>query len=125
MRISDLSSDVCSSDLLDAAHPHHLHHATLRAPSRSPGLGHVRCPVMTITIAGEALVAYLLASVRIVAWLAVVPPFSSRAIPAMAKVVLSLGLAFAMAPALAQDTIEMGTRSEEHTYELQSLMRIS
>ncbi|HEY9563291.1 MAG TPA: flagellar biosynthetic protein FliR [Nocardioides sp.] len=64
---------------------------------------------MTITIAGEALVAYLLASVRIVAWLAVVPPFSSRAIPAMAKVVLSLGLAFAMAPALAQDTIEMGT----------------
>src|SRR3546814_15004677 len=65
---------------LDAAHPDHLHHAALRAPSRSPGRSHVRCPVMTITIAGEALVAYLLASVRIVAWLAVVPPFSSRAI---------------------------------------------
>jgi flagellar biosynthetic protein FliR len=54
---------------------------------------------VTITVAGEPLIAYLLASVRIVAWLAVVPPFSSRAVPAMAKVVLSLGLAFAITPA--------------------------
>jgi flagellar biosynthetic protein FliR len=53
---------------------------------------------MTLTLAGEPLIAYLLASVRIVAWLALVPPFSSRAVPAMAKVVLSLGLAFAVTP---------------------------
>jgi flagellar biosynthetic protein FliR len=58
---------------------------------------------MTITIAGEPLIAYLLASVRIVAWLAVVPPFSSKAVPAMAKVVLSLGLAFAVTPGLSGD----------------------
>lgn len=58
---------------------------------------------MTITIAGEPLIAYLLASVRIVAWLALVPPFSSRALPAMAKVVLSLGLAFAVTPGLSGD----------------------
>jgi flagellar biosynthetic protein FliR len=53
---------------------------------------------MTLTIAGEPLVAYLLASVRIIAWLAVVPPFSGRTLPTMVKVVLSLGLAFAVAP---------------------------
>ncbi|MET3960951.1 flagellar biosynthetic protein FliR [Marmoricola sp. OAE513] len=58
---------------------------------------------MTITIAGEPLIAYLLASVRIVAWLAIVPPFSSRAVPAMAKVVLSLGLAFAVTPGMSGD----------------------
>lgn len=53
---------------------------------------------MTLTVAGEPLVAYLLASVRIVSWLAVVPPFSGRAVPVMAKVVLGLGLAFAAVP---------------------------
>ncbi|MBO9523561.1 MAG: flagellar biosynthetic protein FliR [Nocardioidaceae bacterium] len=62
---------------------------------------------MTITVAGEPLIAYLLASVRIVSWLALVPPFSSRAVPAMAKVVLSLGLAFAVTPAMA-GTIPVG-----------------
>ena len=56
---------------------------------------------MTVTVAGEPLLAFLLASVRIVAWIAVVPPFSSRSIPAMAKVILSLGLAFTVAPAMA------------------------
>lgn len=53
---------------------------------------------MTLTVAGEPLIAFLLASVRIVAWLAVVPPFSGRTVPAMAKVVLALGLAFAVVP---------------------------
>ncbi|WP_101525408.1 flagellar biosynthetic protein FliR [Nocardioides houyundeii] len=63
---------------------------------------------MTLTIAGQELIAYLLASVRIVAWLAIVPPFSTRSVPTMAKVVLSLGLAFAVAPELAGD-IPVGT----------------
>ena len=53
---------------------------------------------MMLTIAGEPLVAYLLASVRIGAWLSVVPPFAGRSMPTMAKVILSLGLAFAVAP---------------------------
>ena len=43
---------------------------------------------MYVTLAGEPLLAYLLASVRIVAWLVVVPPFSTRAVPTAAKVVL-------------------------------------
>jgi flagellar biosynthetic protein FliR len=58
---------------------------------------------MTVTLAGEPLIAYLLASVRIISWLAIVPPFSSRAVPAMAKVVLSLGLAFAVTPTISGD----------------------
>ena len=58
---------------------------------------------MTITLAGEPLIAYLLASVRIVSWLAIVPPFSSKAVPSMAKVVLSLGLAFAVTPGMTGD----------------------
>lgn len=63
---------------------------------------------MTLTIAGQELIAYLLASVRIVAWMAVVPPFSSRSVPAMAKVVLSLGLALAVGPSLAGE-VPVGT----------------
>ncbi len=64
---------------------------------------------MTLTLDGQPVLALLLASVRIIAWLAVVPPFSSRAVPAMAKVVLSLGLAMAVAPRLAESTIPVDT----------------
>jgi flagellar biosynthesis protein FliR len=64
---------------------------------------------MTVTIAGEPLIAYLLASLRIVAWLVVVPPFSTRAVPAGVKVILSLGLALAVAPAMADSTVPTGT----------------
>jgi flagellar biosynthetic protein FliR len=53
---------------------------------------------MTLSVSGEPLVAYLLASVRILAWLSVVPPFSGRTVPPMAKMVLGLGLAFAAIP---------------------------
>lgn len=64
---------------------------------------------MTLTVEGEPLIAYLLASLRIVAWLAIVPPFAGRSVPVMAKVILSLGLAFAVAPTLADGTIPVGT----------------
>ncbi len=47
------------------------------------------------------MIAYVLASVRLVAWLLVVPPFSSRAVPVLAKTLLALGLALSVAPALA------------------------
>jgi len=53
---------------------------------------------MNLTVSGEPLVAYLLASVRIIAWLAVVPPFSGRTVPSMVKVVIAMGLAFAVVP---------------------------
>jgi flagellar biosynthetic protein FliR len=64
---------------------------------------------MTLSVAGEPLIAYLLASVRIIAWLAVVPPFAGRSVPVMAKVVLSLGLSFTIAPSLAGASIDVGT----------------
>ena len=64
---------------------------------------------MTVTVAGEPLLAYLLASIRIIAWLALVPPFAGRAVPVMAKVVLSLGLAFAVVPSVEAGTVPIGT----------------
>jgi len=53
--------------------------------------------------------ACLLASVRILAWLAVVPPFSSKAVPSMAKVVIALGLSFVVAPSLAEGRLPSST----------------
>lgn len=64
---------------------------------------------MVLSVDGAALSALLLASVRVVAWLAVVPPFASRGIPAMAKMVLALGLSFAMAPTLATQDLPSTT----------------
>ena len=64
---------------------------------------------MTVTVAGQPLLALLLASVRIVAWLAIVPPFSTRTVPAAAKVVLGLALAFAVTPSLDGSTIPVST----------------
>lgn len=56
---------------------------------------------MTISVAAEPLLAALLASLRVIAWLYLVPPFSGRSVPAPAKVVLALGLSFAVAPSVA------------------------
>lgn len=55
---------------------------------------------MTLSVAGEPMIAYLLASVRLVAWLLVVPPFASRSVPPHARALLALGLAFAVGPSL-------------------------
>lgn len=64
---------------------------------------------MTISLAAEPVIAYLLASLRIVAWLFVVPPFASRGVPAAAKVVLSIGLAFAIAPSVLRQGVPTAT----------------
>ena len=64
---------------------------------------------MTLSVAGEPLLAYLLASVRIIAWLALVPPFAGRAVPLAAKAVLSLGLAFAVVPTVEGGSLPLGT----------------
>ncbi|MCA1984284.1 MAG: flagellar biosynthetic protein FliR [Nocardioides sp.] len=60
---------------------------------------------MTLTINGVALLAYLLAAVRILGWIALAPPFNSKSIPNMAKVTLALGLSFAIAPTLAKQPV--------------------
>jgi flagellar biosynthetic protein FliR len=58
---------------------------------------------MSVTVQGEQLVAFLLASIRIISWLVVVPPFAAKAVPITAKVVLAVALALAVAPSLASD----------------------
>jgi flagellar biosynthetic protein FliR len=63
---------------------------------------------MTLTVDSQPLIAYLLASVRIVAWLLLVPPFSSRAVPPHARALLALGLAFAVAPGLSRAEMPVG-----------------
>jgi len=64
---------------------------------------------VTLTVDGASLVALLLASVRVLSWLSVVPPFASGGIPLMGKVVLSIGLSLAMTPALAHDRLPSTT----------------
>lgn len=64
---------------------------------------------MTLTVAGAPAVGLLLASVRVVAWLFVVPPFSSRAVPATAKVVLAVALAVAAAPLMPTTSVPVTT----------------
>lgn len=64
---------------------------------------------MTLTIAGAPAVGLLLASVRVVAWLFLVPPFSSRAVPATAKVVLAVALSIAAAPLMPRTAVPVTT----------------
>lgn len=64
---------------------------------------------MTITVDGASIIALLLASLRIGAWLSLVPPFASGGIPVMGKVVLSVGLALAISPTLAEGKVPEST----------------
>jgi flagellar biosynthesis protein FliR len=63
---------------------------------------------VTISLATEPVLAYLLASLRIVSWLFLVPPFAGRTVPAPAKVVLSIGLSFAIAPSVVAAGVPTG-----------------
>ncbi|HSE09784.1 MAG TPA: flagellar biosynthetic protein FliR [Nocardioidaceae bacterium] len=60
---------------------------------------------MTITLSGEPFIAYVLAGIRVLAWLMIVPPFSSKSVPAVAKALLAVGLAFAIAPSLGLTSV--------------------
>ena len=60
---------------------------------------------MTVTVSGEPFIAYVLAGIRVLAWLMIVPPFSSRTVPAVAKVLLAVGLAFALTPSLTMPSV--------------------
>ena len=63
---------------------------------------------MEISLAAGPAITYLLASLRIVAWLFLVPPFSTRGVPTTAKVVLAVGLSFGLAPAVVADGVPTG-----------------
>lgn len=64
---------------------------------------------MTLTLDGAPVLAYLLASLRITAWIMLAPPFNTSAVPNLVKGVLGLGLAFAVAPTLAQGSLPSTT----------------
>src|SRR3546814_6459617 len=97
MRISDWSSDVCSSDLIEAV----AASALARSPGVSPGEDRMRSPIIL-----GALVA-LLTPAGALAQRADLPPSEK------------------VAEALDNHPAVAAARSEEHTSELQSLMRIS
>jgi flagellar biosynthetic protein FliR len=63
---------------------------------------------MTISLASEPVLAYLLASLRIISWLFLVPPFAGKTVPTPAKIVLSMGLSFAVAPSVASAGVPTG-----------------
>lgn len=56
---------------------------------------------MDINVSTSLLVAFLLATVRTSAWIAVVPVFGTRSLPALTKAALSMALAFPVAGRLA------------------------
>jgi len=60
---------------------------------------------MTIAIAGDTAYAVLLASVRLVAWLMLAPPFSSRSVPVPVKVALGFSLASTAVPLLGDSQL--------------------
>ncbi|WP_300682379.1 flagellar biosynthetic protein FliR [Nocardioides sp.] len=62
-----------------------------------------------VTLNGAQIMAFLLASVRIVAWLMVAPPFNTRSVPTMAKVVLAVSLAFVVSGTIADDRLPATT----------------
>jgi flagellar biosynthesis protein FliR len=64
---------------------------------------------MTISIAAEPALAYLMASLRIIAWMMLVPPFAGRSMPMMAKVVLAVGLSFAVGPSVIEAGVPTGS----------------
>ena len=51
--------------------------------------------MMSFQVPVEQVLAVLLVAIRVSAWLVVAPPFNSRAMPSLVKVVLAVGLAFA------------------------------
>src|SRR3546814_3336216 len=109
---------------------------------------------MGIVIDPAMAVGYLLALIRAIAWVMIIPPFATRSIPTRIKLGLSTALTLgvgdglseqAVSPDAADPIMAAGTqvaigvtmgfigvvifaalqRSEEHTSELPSLMRIS
>jgi flagellar biosynthetic protein FliR len=64
---------------------------------------------VTLTISGAPLYAYLLVTLRLVAWLVVAPPFATRAVPALVKSLLAVGLSLAVVPGMARPALPTDT----------------
>src|SRR3546814_6341560 len=112
MRISDWSSDVCSSDL-SAAEPAMQAYAKRIVHVGEAGSGQLAKMVNQIAIAG--LVQALSEAVH----------FAKRAGLDVATVIDAISGGAAQSWQMNNRALTMADRSEEHTSELQSLMRIS
>ena len=64
---------------------------------------------MTISLAAEPAVGYLLASLRILTWLYLVPPFNGRTMPSAVKIVLAVGLSLGIAPSVIEAGVPTGS----------------
>ncbi len=64
---------------------------------------------MTLSLAAEPIIGYLLASLRIVTWLYLVPPFNGRTMPSAVRVVLSVGLSLGIAPSVIEAGVPTGS----------------
>src|SRR3546814_10419076 len=109
MRISDWSSDVCSSDLLAAAKPDVVFNALHGVPGED-GTVQGMLDLMGLKYTHSGLVTSVIAIDKELTKQALVP----HDIPMPAGVMVDSESLFSADP-----------RSEEHTSELQSLMRIS
>src|SRR3546814_7538758 len=119
MRISDWSSDVCSSDLADHRCSHagavrRIDHAAdrrfhARDIRTDPGTAAMIAPGLAGVEAQLCL--WLTAMIRLAAAFFAAPVFGTRAVPVQLRLVLSLALGMAA----------LNSRSEEHTSEHQSL----
>ena len=64
---------------------------------------------MSLSVSTGLLLAFMLASVRITAWLVVAPPFSSPTVPRSVRVLLGVALGVLLAPSLASRVPEPTT----------------
>src|SRR3546814_9595883 len=122
MRISDWSSDVCSSDLFDRhVADQRLVDRVAKAKAADRKLDHFAIHICTIAHRNELVSTRPHGSPRF----ALLPPRT------LASGLAALGRGAVVYPpcgeAVGRGTapVERGERSEEHTSELQSLMRIS
>src|SRR3546814_4480163 len=111
MRISDWSSDVCSSDLIEAANTYACGAMTLEG---APHLKAEHLPVFDCANACGRVGRRYLSTESHIKMLAAAQPFISGAISKTINM-----------PNHASVADCTDARSEEHTSELQSLMRIS
>src|SRR3546814_10158942 len=129
MRISDWSSDVCSSDL-SASRTWALERANLRPPFRPRARAAAR-PAMVrsriISRSNSASVAKMPNTIRpdgvVVSICAPLPVSTRRPIPRSDRFCTVLTRWVSVRP--SRSSFQTMRRSEEHTSELQSLMRIS
>src|SRR3546814_8197683 len=129
MRISDWSSDVCSSDLLDRDRTEIREAAERKGGDRDCRQRHVALYLPQID-EGDELVEHDLAAEQAADGRAFVPrhahqPHDGAKDRADHRLERQVGIAEPAADACEQPVGERDERSEEHTSELQSLMRIS